>query len=203
MLEMGCFDGHMTEMLAKNYDSVTVVEASDDLIAKAKKRVPSATFIHSMFEDWTPEKKFDLIYIVHTLEHLDDPSGVLARAREWLAPGGFLFAVVPNAHAPSRQLAVEMGMITHDAAVTEPERVHGHRITYSLDTLQRDVRKSGLKIVRRGGVFFKTMANFQFDLLMKQDFWEQAFGERYLQSCFQLGEKYPDLCASIYNICQK
>lgn len=94
---------------------------------------------------------------MHTLEHLDDPSGVLARAREWLAPGGFLFAVVPNAHAPSRQLAVEMGMITHDAAVTEPERVHGHRITYSLDTLQRDVRKSGLKIVRRGGVFFKTM----------------------------------------------
>lgn len=63
MLEMGCFDGHMTEMLAKNYDSVTVVEASDDLIAKAKKRVPSATFIHSMFEDWTPEKKFDLILL--------------------------------------------------------------------------------------------------------------------------------------------
>jgi hypothetical protein len=54
-----------------------------------------------------------------------------------------------------------MGLISHNAAVTPAEAEHGHRCTYSLDTLERDAVAAGLKVVHRSGIFFKALANFQ------------------------------------------
>ena len=136
---------------------------------------------------------------MRTLEHRDDPILVLKRINRWLSLRGKLFLIVPNANAPSRQIAVKMGLISHYAAVTEGEELHGHRWTYSLDTLERDVRLGGLEILHRGGIFFKPFANFQFDLLMKTD----IIDNRYLDGCFQIGMIYPDPCASIYLVCAK
>ena len=137
--------------------------------------------------------------LIHTLEHLDNPVRVLKRVDAWLAPGGKLFLVVPNANAPSRQIAVKMGLISHNAAVTAEEATHGHRRTYSLDTLERDARAGGLSIHNRGGIFFKPFANFQFDKLVAA----KIIDKGYLDGCHQLGMSYPDLCASIYLICGK
>ena len=38
-----------------------------------------------------------------------------------------------------------MGLISHNAAVTPAEAEHGHRCTYTLDTLERDAVAAGLK----------------------------------------------------------
>ncbi len=108
--------------------------------------------------------------------------------REWLTEGGRLFLVCPNANAASRQIAVRMGLITHNSAVTPAEQEHGHRITYSLDTLERDARGAGLNVVHRSGIFFKALANFQWDRLLATD----IISPEYLEGCYQLGPLYPD-----------
>jgi 2-polyprenyl-3-methyl-5-hydroxy-6-metoxy-1,4-benzoquinol methylase len=198
-LEMGCFMGEVTEMLAQRYDDLTVIEASDQLVAVAHKRVPAAKFINSMFETATVTDRFDAVFLIHTLEHLDDAAGTLRLVDGWLSDAGRLFLIVPNANAPSRQIAVNMGLITHNAAVTEAERAHGHRATYSLDTLAQAARSGGLRIIHSGGIFFKPLANYQFDKLMGGDIVTDA----YLEGCYQLGMRYPDLCASIYLVCEK
>jgi 2-polyprenyl-3-methyl-5-hydroxy-6-metoxy-1,4-benzoquinol methylase len=198
-LELGCYKGEVTEMIAERYADVTVVEASDELIAAAKERLGArASFVHGTFETVALDRRYDAAFLIHTLEHLDDPVGTLRRIGGWLAPGGRLFVVVPNANAPSRQIAVHMGLITHNAAVTDAERAHGHRQTYSLDTLERDAVAAGLRVIHRGGVFFKPLANFQFDRLMGTDVLQDA----YLEGCYQLGMRYPDLCASVYLVCE-
>ena len=197
-LEMGCYKGEVTEMLAQHYADLTVIEASNDLVAIARQRVPAATYITATFEETNLAERFDAVFLIHTLEHLDDPVGVLHRVNNWLCPSGRLFIVVPNANAPSRQIAVQMGLIAHNAAVTEAERAHGHRATYSLDTLARVAVDGGLRIVHRGGVFFKPLANYQFDKLMGGD----VITDAYLEGCYQLGMHYPDLCASVYLVCE-
>ncbi len=198
-LEMGCYKGEFTKHILKHFENVTVVEGSSELIAEAKKNVgDGARFIHSYFEEAEFSEKFDAIFLMHTLEHLDDPVGVLKRVKSWLSPTGLLYLVTPNANAPSRQIAVKMGLISHNAAVTEGEASHGHRSTYSLDTLERDARSGGLEVVHRGGIFFKPLANFQFDKLIASGF----LGKDYLDGCFQLGMIYPDLCASIFLLCR-
>lgn len=144
------------------------MEASDEVITIAKKELGQKfKFIHSLFETVSLPSKYDNIILTHVLEHLDDPVLVLKRINaEWLSENGRFFLVYPNANAPSRQIAVKMGLISHNSAVTPAEAEHGHKITYTLDTLERDVRAAGLKVVHRSGIFFNALANFQWDRLL-------------------------------------
>lgn len=197
-LEMGCYEGEFTKRLAAIFPDLTTVEGSSDLIAVARAAAPPGVkFMLSRFEDFEPEAPFDAVFLTHTLEHLDEPVELLRRIGTWLTPAGRLFLVVPNANAASRQIAVAMGLISHPTAVTPGEWEHGHRRTYDLPALTAHVAEAGLQIVETGGVFFKPFANFQFDKLIAGG----LIGEDYLEGCFKLGRKYPDLCASIYAIC--
>lgn len=197
-LELGCFEGEFTKRLAAIYPDLTTVEGSSALIAIARAAAPAQVkFVLSRFEAFEPAEPFDAIFITHTLEHLDEPVDLLRRIGGWLTPTGRLFVVVPNANAASRQIAVAMGLISHPTAVTPAEHDHGHRRTYDLPALAAHVAEAGLTAVDAGGVFFKPFANFQFDKLIATG----VIGEDYLEGCFKLGRRYPDLCASIYAVC--
>lgn len=201
LLELGCFRGDFTRRLTAHFGDITCVEASGDAVIAARDALGDrARVVQGTFEEVSLGRAFDNVVLTHVLEHLDDPVGVLARVnREWLSDAGRLFLVCPNAHAASRQIAVRMGLITHQAAVTPAEKEHGHRITYSLDTLERDVRAAGLRVVHRSGIFFKALANFQWDRLLATD----IISPEYLEGCYQLGHIYPDLCSSVFLVCEK
>lgn len=201
LLELGSFKGDFTKRLVPRFSDLTCVEASDEAIKEAKAKIGDKIhFVNSRFETAALPKRYDNIVMTHVLEHLDDPVVVLKRINtEWLAEGGRFFLVCPNANAPSRQIAVKMGLITHNAAVTPAEAEHGHLCTYSLDTLQRDAVAAGLKIVHRSGIFFKALANFQWDRLLNTD----IISKEYLEGCYQLGQHYPDLCSSIFLVCER
>jgi hypothetical protein len=63
----------------------------------------------------------------------------------------------------------------------------------------RDARAAGLNVVFRTGIFFKALANFQWDKILGTD----VISPEYLEGCYQLGHIYPDLCASIFLLCEK
>lgn len=201
MLELGCFRGAFTRRLHDHFQDMTCVEASDEAIAEARQLLGNSVKFHNaLFEEVTLPERYDNIVLTHVLEHLDDPVLVLKRINdEWLADGGRFFLVCPNANAPSRQIAVKMGLISHNAAVTPAEAAHGHRCTYTLDTLERDVVAAGLNVVHRSGIFFKALANFQWDRLLQTD----IISKEYLEGCYKLGQHYPDLCSSIFLMCEK
>jgi 2-polyprenyl-3-methyl-5-hydroxy-6-metoxy-1,4-benzoquinol methylase len=200
-LELGSSKGDFTKRLIPYFDDITCVEASDDAIKISKQNLKgNITYFNSLFETVELPKKYDNIILTHVLEHIDNPIGLLSRIRnEWLSDNGKLFLVCPNANAPSRQIAVKMGLITHNSSVTLAEAEHGHRITYTLDTLERDAKAGELNIIYRSGIFFKALANFQWDQLLNTD----IISKEYLDGCFQLGQQYPDLCSSIFLICKK
>lgn len=201
LLELGSFEGGFTRRFLPYFDDVTCVEASDVAIEEARKKLgDKVKLVNSPFEKTTLPKRYDNIVLIHVLEHLDDPVSVLKRINdEWLAENGRFFLVCPNANAPSRQIAVKMGLISHNAAVTPAEAEHGHRCTYTLDTMERDTVAAGLRVVHRSGIFFKALANFQWDQLLKTD----IISKEYLEGCYKLGQQYPDLCSSIFLMCER
>ncbi len=201
MLELGSFKGEFTKRLQPFFNDITCVEASDEATDEARKMLGDKVQFHNaLFENLTLPKKYDNIVLTHVLEHIDDPVALMKKINdEWLTDTGRFFLVCPNANAPSRQIAVKMGLISHNAAVTPGEKEHGHVITYSLDTLERDAKAAGLHVVHRSGIFFKALANFQWDRLLQTD----IISEEYLQGCFELGQIYPDLCSSIFLMCEK
>ena len=202
-LELGCFQGAFTKRIADRFEEIICVEASKDALEIAKERLAgyeNIQFVESTFEEAKLTDKYKNIFLTHVLEHLDDRVGLLKKiCDEWLDEDGVLFVACPNANAPSRQIAVKMGLIDSNTSVTEAERKHGHRITYTLDTLESEIKQANLNVVHKSGIFFKALANFQWDKLMETD----IISKEYLDGCYSLGQQYPDLCSSIYCVCRK
>jgi SAM-dependent methyltransferase len=201
LLELGSFKGDFTKRLLDHFTDITCVEASDVALAAASEKLGGRVkLINASFQKAVLPTRYDNVVLTHVLEHLDDPVGVLRKINDaWLAETGRLFLVCPNANAPSRQIAVKMGLITHNTAVTPAEAEHGHRATYTLDALEREAVAAGLRVVYRSGIFFKALANFQWDQLLMTD----IISKEYLDGCYKLGQQYPDLCASIFLLCER
>lgn len=203
-LELGCFRGEFTKRIAKRFPCVTVVDGALEHTLEAVnaiRGIPGRTHaLQGTFEHVVlPRQNYDAIFLIHALEHVDDAQLVLRRCLSWLRPDGRLFLAVPNAHAASRQIAEKMGLIKDCYEVTEGEKVHGHRRTYSLGTLTDEVTAAGLTVQERGGIMFKPLANFQIDKALQSSVIDMA----YLNGCFELGKIYPEMCASVYAVCSR
>ena len=200
VLELGSFEGKFTIHLQECFADITCIEASSDAVRKAKDVVSNGVeFIEGAFETIELKRRFDNIIMTHVLEHVENPNLVLSKIRtEWLAKGGRLFLACPNANAASRRIAVKMGIITHNEAVTAGEAQHGHYRTFNFETLEETIKASSYSIVEKSGVFFKALANFQWDELLKRE----IVSKEYLEGCYLLGQEYPDLCSSIVFVCE-
>ncbi|NKB56771.1 MAG: methyltransferase domain-containing protein [Alphaproteobacteria bacterium] len=198
-LEMGCFNGAFSVCLAEEYDDLTVVDAVDGFLENVRLKLGDrARTVCSLFEDFETAERFDAIFIVHVLEHLLDPVAVLRKAKSLLAPEGRVFLVVPNGAAASRRIAVKMGVLPTLDALSEADMKHGHRRIYFFDTLVNESRRAGFRISETGGIFFKPLANFQFDGLMGGPLISDSF----MEGCFELGKEEPGLSASIFAVCE-
>ncbi len=199
-LEMGCFNGAFSVELAAKFEDLTVIDAVEDFLDNVRRRLGGrARTFCTLFEDYETAVRYDSIFIVHVLEHLIDPVAVLRKARSLLAPHGRLFLVVPNGSAASRRIAVKMGVLPALDALSAADTKHGHRRVYFFDTLADNVRQAELRIVESGGIFFKPLANFQFDALIGGP----LIGDEFLEGCYALGKEEPSFSASIFAVCER
>ncbi len=190
-LELGPAEGLMTPRIAADFRDLTLVEGSERFCAELAIRFPQARVVHSLFEDFAPDGRYDTIVLGHVLEHVVDPVGLLRAAKGWLAPKGAIYAAVPNARSVHRQAAVTMGILPTEHSLNESDVHHGHRRVYDPETFRADFRAAGLQIRVFGGYFLKTLSSAQIDAQ-----WTPQMLDAYLR----LGELYPDIAASIYVI---
>jgi 2-polyprenyl-3-methyl-5-hydroxy-6-metoxy-1,4-benzoquinol methylase len=54
------------------------------------------------FMTLAPERRFDIVTFNKVLEHVVDPVAMLARARDWLVPGGFVYVELPDGEMAAR-----------------------------------------------------------------------------------------------------
>jgi 2-polyprenyl-3-methyl-5-hydroxy-6-metoxy-1,4-benzoquinol methylase len=163
-LEVGSHDGSMTRQLLEIYSNVDVLEPAEIFHEKLKSEFGERI---NLFGGLTNQVDFsdsyDAIFLVHVLEHMENPIEELARLGTWIRNKGKIFVLVPNAFALSRQIAVAMGLISACDAVMPGEADQGHLRTYSLDQLERHAEESKLSILESGGIMTKPLANFQLD----------------------------------------
>jgi 2-polyprenyl-3-methyl-5-hydroxy-6-metoxy-1,4-benzoquinol methylase len=191
VLELGPAEGVMTEVLARDFDRLTLVDGSEQFCESLRERYPEATVIRSLFEDFTPDGKFDAIILGHVLEHVEDPSELLARVAGWLKPGGSVYGAVPNARSLHRQAAVMLGMLGEEHEMNDTDRHHGHRRVYDPESFRHDFLAAGMKIKLFGGYWLKPLSNAQLD-----ETWTPEMVEAFMA----LGERYPDIAGEIYVI---
>ena len=192
-LELGTGDGVMTAMLADHFDHLTVVEGSRRLLDVIPDR-PNLTKVHSLFEEYHPEQRFDAVIMEHVLEHVEDPVGILKLATPWLSDDGVIVVGVPNAHSFHRLVAVKMGLLGSVYELNARDHEVGHRRVYDWTTLRADVEAAGLEVAHIDGVFFKPLSNGQID---------QNWTEDMIEGFYQLGMDFPQNAAEITAICRR
>lgn len=201
-LQLGFAEGVDTTLLAPLVARLDIVEGNRAFYEAGRQSGPdNAVFHHALFEDFLPaqpEGVYDALFIIYVLEHVQDPVALLTMARRLLSPSGRLFLVVPNARALSRQLALRMSLISDLFALTPHDLEHGHRRVYDRDTFLRDIESAALSVIDHGGVMLKILADFQLDTLIRQE----TLGPEQIEGLYKLGFDYPDLCGSLYAVCE-
>lgn len=192
-LELGPAEGLMTEALAACFPRLVLVDGSATFCAQLRERFPAAEVHEALFERFAPSERFDTIVLGHVLEHVEDPVAILARCRDWLAPGGRVLMAVPNARSLHRQAAVLMGLLEHERELNETDVHHGHRRVYDPESLRADVLAAGLRIAIFGGYWLKPVSNGQI---------EADWTPQMLDAFMALGERYPDIAGELYVVAE-
>ena len=199
VLEVGCSDGFMTEMLSGMAETVDVVEASARFAELARHRgLPNVSVHHGMVESYVPHRRFDKIALSWVLTHVLDASQLLQTLRGWLSERGLMFVVVPNARVLSRQLALHMGLVDDLYQLTENDRKHGHKRVYDRVTLRRQLEGAGFDVVSECGLMLKPLADFQMDQLYERG----VLVEEHIEGLFRLRLEYPDSASAIFCVCR-
>jgi 2-polyprenyl-3-methyl-5-hydroxy-6-metoxy-1,4-benzoquinol methylase len=96
LLDAGCATGgFLAEAKAAGWDCLGV-ELSDHAVDIARNEFGLDVVQGNLDSESLTRGAFGLVTMWHVLEHLIDPAAALARARELLLPGGWLFIELPN-----------------------------------------------------------------------------------------------------------
>jgi 2-polyprenyl-3-methyl-5-hydroxy-6-metoxy-1,4-benzoquinol methylase len=162
VLELGPASGYMTSLIVNEFDEVTVVEGSKKLIDQIP-NYDNLTKIHSLFEDFDPDKCFDTVIMNHVLEHIEKPLELLKKIYNWLKKDGILIIGVPNAKSFHRLAAVHMGLLKNEYELNSRDKELGHYRVYDMDMLKQSCINSGFVIKDEGGIFLKFLSNNQIE----------------------------------------
>jgi len=126
----------------------TVVDFDPGSAAVAEGRGLEA--VTARFEDYEPERQFDLVLMLNLIEHVEDPIGVMRKAAGLLAPGGIVWIQTPNFRALDARVFRDRNW----AGLHCPR----HWVIFSADGLPRALGRAGLEVVRlrrtQGGAFW-------------------------------------------------
>ena len=92
---------------AKHYYNVTGTEISQSAIRIAQEKYGIA-LLKGELQDFEFSKQFDIITLLHVLEHLPDPAAVLRKCKELLKDDGILVVAVPNEICGIRKILVRL-----------------------------------------------------------------------------------------------
>jgi 2-polyprenyl-3-methyl-5-hydroxy-6-metoxy-1,4-benzoquinol methylase len=199
VLEVGVGYGDFSSWLSQERFQTTSIDGSQTNLerARAKSQSDRIEFVHSLFEAFRTDTRFDDILITNSLEHVDDPVAVLEHMSAFLNSSGRIHITVPNAYSIHRQLGVEMGMLKYEWSLNDHDRQVGHQRVYTKELLFEHVKRAGLVIQDYDGIIFKLFSNSQMELLNRE------YGQQILEGFYALGRRHPDLAAELYLCCTR
>ncbi|MBO3759286.1 trans-aconitate 2-methyltransferase [Ciceribacter sp. L1K22] len=107
--DMGGGPGNSTELLVDRFgaEAVRGLDSDDDMLEKARKRLPDAGFDKADLSTWLPPEPPDLLYANAVFQWLPDHLGLLVRLMKELKPGGVLAIQMPDNLGEPSHLAME------------------------------------------------------------------------------------------------
>jgi len=189
VLQLGYGEGVLASGLITAESTMDIIEGSQILALHAKRSLPRNVSVHNcLFEEFESTEPYDCVVATNILEHVDNPSFVLARIKNWLTEEGVAIVTVPNAQSLHRLLAVEMGIQKSIYELSQRDHLVGHQRVYDMSTLLSQVASAGLRVQERRGFVLKFTSNAQ----------QSTFTPEFLDACHSISPLLPpELLANI------
>ena len=111
VLDLGCWDGSISEIIKNNDNNVSGVEVSDVAIKKAREKGINV-FDIDLNSDWqgSIKEKYDVILAGEIIEHIFDTDKFLQNIYGALKEGGCLVLSTPNVASLGRRIFLLFGI---------------------------------------------------------------------------------------------
>lgn len=100
-------------------------------------------------EDIQFHRKFDIVTMLHVLEHTTNPLSTLQRAKEILNDGGFIIVVVPNLRSLDTRIKDSLSQMKLKSRPYKHLALGHHNWVFSIKSLEQLGDKAGLRVVHR------------------------------------------------------
>jgi SAM-dependent methyltransferase len=94
VVDLACGEGYGSSVLARTAQSVTGVDANPEAFEHARAKYTEVTFERNMIELWQGD--VDCVVFLQTIEHIQDPDGMLEHIKALIAPSGVAYVSTPN-----------------------------------------------------------------------------------------------------------
>jgi len=146
ILDVGCGDGSLPQILTKNKNEVWGMEVNQSAANRAKKHCQKIFIIDVENNSLpVPDQYFDIIIFADVLEHLKLPAEILKKIRKKLKPNGLIIASIPNIANWRYRLKLLFGQFNYeDDGILDKT----HLRFFTLSTIKKMFNQAGLKIVK-------------------------------------------------------
>lgn len=166
ILDVGSLKGYIAKKI--KFKTLTLV----NLKFLEKEEIDSVKYIEMDIYDFakTNKKKYDLIILMHIIEHIHSPYKLLYILHKSLKSDGIIYICYPNARSLNRILGVELGMLKSAYELSEGDKRIGHVSMYDITFVENlEWHTQGkFKLIDYGGFMFKPLSNAQMDWYFRE-----------------------------------
>ncbi|VVB60055.1 Ubiquinone biosynthesis O-methyltransferase [uncultured archaeon] len=150
VLDIGCYDGYISEKIKENGNDVIGID-----ISKEGARLCNERGIKCIEQDIEkkfpfPADSFDVVFGGEIIEHVFDTDALLQEIQRVLKPGGFLVLTTPNIASLTKRIhflfgntpSIEIGLISPDGK----EKGAGHIRYFTINSLEKLLNRNGFFI---------------------------------------------------------
>ena len=151
VLDLGCGDGRITALIAREGAEVTGVDPSEVALERARAANPGLDFRSSAPDGSLPfaDGSFDVVVCMNVLEHVADTQRLMSEARRVLRSGGRLAIAVPDHGRLQRALTALVSFESHHDPLEPTLRYYTRR---SLAALLAEFGYGEVELAGAGGV---------------------------------------------------
>lgn len=192
-LEIGCGSGLSTQKLCGLFRDIEVVEPSAKNIVLLQSKISDVVCHNVLLEDFKAQRKYDFIFFLNVIEHVEDPIASLRALPHLVKDEGLIFISAPNCMSLNRRAGYKMGLLKSYDQLAPKDYEVGHRRLYTVDMLTDHCNRADLKVLAMKGMYLKPLSEAQMVNL----------GDDAVRAFYALGEDVPHLCASLLAIATK